>query len=51
VKLRSPFNGEVLTVSPDWEPAFVDELVKRGFTRIEDGSSKSKKRPEELNHG
>ena len=50
-QLRSPFNGEILTVSTDWSPAFVDELVKRGFTRLEDGSSKPKKRPEDLNHG
>ena len=42
VKLRSPFNGEVLTVPPDWSAEFVEELVKRGFTR-EDEPKKGKK--------
>lgn len=35
VQLRSPFNGELLTVPPDWAPSFVEALVKRGFTRVE----------------
>jgi len=34
VQLRSPFNGEVFTVPPDWSPELVAELEKRGFTRI-----------------
>ena len=36
VKLRSPFNQEIWTVPPDCSPEFVAELVKRGFTRIEE---------------
>jgi hypothetical protein len=39
VKLRSPFNGEVWTVPPDVPPAFVEELVKRGFVRVEDAAA------------
>lgn len=36
VKLKSPFNGEVWTVPPDCSAEFVEELVKRGFVRVED---------------
>jgi hypothetical protein len=43
VKLRSPFNGEVWTVPPDQSPAFVAELIKRGFVRVEDDSKKPRK--------
>jgi len=39
VKLRSPFNGEVWTVPPDQPPAFVEELIKRGFVRVEDDAA------------
>ena len=37
VFLRSPFNGDILEVSPDhplWP--MVDVLQKRGFTRVDD---------------
>jgi len=33
----------VWTVPPDCTPAFVDEMIARGFTRIEDEPVKPKK--------
>jgi len=43
VQLRSPFNQELWTVPPDCTPEFVDELVKRGFVRIDAAPVKAKK--------
>jgi hypothetical protein len=47
VKLKSPFNGEVWTVPPDCSAAFVEELIKRGFTRVDDQAPRKKERPHE----
>jgi len=43
VKLRSPFNGEVWTVPPECAPDFVAALELRGFTRVEDVPTKTRK--------
>jgi hypothetical protein len=42
VQLRSPFNGEIWTVPPDQSPAFVEELIKRGFVRVESAAGSYK---------
>lgn len=44
VQLKSPFTGELFTVPPDWTPAFVDELVTRGFTRVGEPKGQGKRR-------
>ena len=42
VKLRSPFNGEVLTMAPDVAtPELVEALIARGFVRVDDEAPKS----------
>ena len=43
VKLRSPFNGEVFTVPPDYTPALVAELIKRGFERVDEDKPRKEK--------
>ena len=45
VKLKSPFNGEVWTVPPDCTREFVDALIERGFTRVDDQAPRKKERP------
>ena len=45
VKLLSPFNGLEWTVPPEHAtPAFIDELLRRGFTRVEADADTGKKK-------
>ena len=41
--LKSPFNGETWTVPPDVSEEMYQELLKRGFTRVDVKPSKKER--------
>lgn len=52
IRLRSPDSicrGGILVVPPDSPPGFVAELIKRGYTRLDDPSTPTRK--EKRAHG
>lgn len=45
IVLRSPFNGEAWTVPPELPDALVQELLTRGFTRVDPQKKATPKGP------